>query len=86
MLSRISAGETTGEDTLAISPGDSTRLPLAHPQRRLEMRTSRFADGATIFLASRSFTPALSSIVSAGNRLSRTFTRYPASKAQHVIL
>ncbi len=60
---------------LANRSDDSTRPPLAHPQRRLEVR-DRFPlrGGRHHFFESRSFRPALSSIVSASNRLSRPFS------------
>src|SRR3546814_6414370 len=60
---------------LAIRSDDSTRPPLVHPQRRLKMRDSfPLRGGRHQFFESRSFRPALSSIVSASSRFRRAFS------------
>ena len=54
----------------AVRPDDDARPPLAHPQRRLEMRDRLpLRGGRYHFFDSRSFRPALSSIVSASSSL-----------------
>ncbi len=59
----------------AIRSDNRACPPLAHPQRCLEMRDRlSLRGGRHHFFDSRSFNPALSSIVSASSRLSRAFS------------
>ena len=71
----IVAASRAVSDARPVRADDRARPPLAHPQAVPEMR-DRLAPGGRRyhFFASRSFSPALSSIASASSRFSNRFS------------